>query len=282
MEVREDHSTFVLNVILLSRGFFHMIRMRLLRHGVPRNDIKVKSVHRIVRINPIMELLNASPQRVSRLTVQKDSENRRVQEIVALARKHRIVVTYAPRKTLDRMDRHHQGVVAWVAPKGTSSVSQILADSPLPFLVLLDGVEDPQNLGAIIRTAEGAGVDGIILPERRAAGLTDTVFSVSAGALEHLPVAQVKNLARTMDELRKKDIWLVGAEGGSDLAWYEFDYTGPMALILGSEGKGMRPLIKEKCDVLLSIPLLGKITSLNVSAAAAVFLYEVVRQRRRS
>jgi 23S rRNA (guanosine2251-2'-O)-methyltransferase len=228
-----------------------------------------------------MELLQASPQRISRLTVQKDSDNRRLLEIVDLARKHRIVVTYAPRKTLDRMDRHHQGVVAWVAPKGTASVNQILADSRLPFLVLLDGVEDPQNLGAIIRSAEGAGVDGIILPERRAAGLTDTVFSVSAGALEHLPVAQVKNLARTMDDLRKKDIWLVGAEAGSDLTCYDFDYTGPVAIVLGSEGKGLRPLVKEKCDAVLSIPLLGKITSLNVAAAAAVFMYEVVRQRRR-
>ena len=238
---------------------------------------------RIVRINPLMELLLSSPQRINRLTVQKDSDNRRVQEIVELARKHRIVVTYAPRKTLDRMDRHHQGVAAWVVPKGTSSVNQILADSQLPFLILLDGVEDPQNLGAIIRTAEGAGVDGIILPERRAAGLTDTVFSVSAGALEHMPVAQVKNLARTMDELRKKDIWLVGAEGGSDLTCYDFDYTGPVGVILGSEGKGLRPLIKEKCDAVLSIPLLGRITSLNVAAAAAaVFMYEVVRQRRQS
>ena len=237
-------------------------------------------MHRIIRINPIMELLISSPQRISRLTIQSDSDNRRLQEIVALARNHRIAVTYAPRKALDRMDRHHQGVIAWVAPKGTSSVSQILADSQLPFLVLLDGVEDPQNLGAIIRSAEGAGVDGIILPERRAAGLTDTVFSVSAGALEHMGVAQVKNLARTMDELRKKDIWLVGAEAGSDLAWCDFDYTGPVGLVLGSEGKGLRPLIKEKCDAIVSIPLLGKITSLNVAAAAAVFMYEVVRQRR--
>ena len=237
-------------------------------------------MYRIIRINPIMELLTSSPQRISRLTIQKDSDNRRLQEVVALARNHRIAVTYAPRKTLDRMDRHHQGVIAWVTPKGTSSVSQILADSQRPFLVLLDGVEDPQNLGAIIRSAEGAGVDGIILPERRAVGLTDTVFSVSAGALEHMGVAQVKNLARTMDELRKKDIWLVGAEGGSDLAWCDFDYTGPVGLVLGSEGKGLRPLIKEKCDAIVSIPLLGKITSLNVAAAAAVIMYEVVRQRR--
>jgi 23S rRNA (guanosine2251-2'-O)-methyltransferase len=237
---------------------------------------------RIVRINPLMELMLSSPQRISRLTVQKDSDNRRVQEIVELARKHRIVVTYAPRKTLDRMDRHHQGVAAWVVPKGTSSVNQILADAQVPFLILLDGVEDPQNLGAIVRTAEGAGVDGIILPERRAAGVTETVFSVSAGALEHMPVAQVKNLARTMGELRKKDIWLVGAEGGSDLTCYDFDYTGPVAIVLGSEGKGLRPLIKAKCDAVLSIPLLGKISSLNVSAAAAVFMYEVVRQRKQA
>lgn len=243
---------------------------------------KVRPVFRIVRINPLMELLHSSPQRISRLTVQKDSDSGRVQEIVDLARKSRIVVTYAPRKTLDRIDRHHQGVAAWVVPKGTSSVNQILADSRLPFLLLLDGVEDPQNLGAIIRTAEGAGADGIILPERRAAGLTDTVFSVSAGALEHMPVAQVKNLARTMDELRKKDIWLIGAEGGSDLSCYDFDYTAPVAIVMGSEGKGLRPLIREKCDAVLSIPLMGKMTSLNVSAAAAVFMYEVVRQRRQA
>ncbi|MFQ6109511.1 MAG: 23S rRNA (guanosine(2251)-2'-O)-methyltransferase RlmB, partial [Candidatus Aminicenantales bacterium] len=157
----------------------------------------------------------------------------------------------------------------------------ILSSSPVPFLVLLDGVEDPQNLGAIIRAAEGAGVDGIIIPERRAVGLTEVVSSVSAGALEHVRIARVKNLARTMEELKTREIWIVGAEGGAQEPWYEFDYTHPVALVFGSEGRGLRPLVKKKCDRILSIPLLGRITSLNVASAASIFLFEVVRQRMR-
>ena len=171
-------------------------------------------------------------------------------------------------------------MVAVVAPKTLVSVAAMLEATPLPFLVLLDCIEDPQNLGAIIRTAEGAGVDGIILPEKRAAGLTDTVFSISAGALEYLQVAQVTNLARTMEELRDKGIWLVGAEGGREKLWYDFDYTLPVALVMGSEGKGLRELVRKKCDIILSLPLLGDMTSLNVASAAAVFMYEVVRQRQ--
>lgn len=212
--------------------------------------------------------------------VQKDSGHKRIKEILSLARAQRIPVVFVPKKHLDRHDRHHQGVVAVVAPKALVSVATMLEATTLPFLVLLDGIEDPQNLGAIIRTAEGAGVDGIILPERRAAGLTDTVFSVSAGALEYLQVAQVTNLARTMEELRDKGIWLVGAEGGSEKLWYDFDYTLPVALVMGSEGKGLRELVGKKCDIILSLPLLGDMTSLNVAAAAAVFMYEVVRQRK--
>ena len=235
---------------------------------------------KICRINPIIETLTSSPQRISRILVQKDSGHKRIKEILSMARAQRIPVVFVPKKHLDRHDRHHQGVVAVVAPKAFVSVATMLDAAHLPFLVLLDGIEDPQNLGAIIRTAEGAGADGIILPERRAAGLTDTVFSVSAGALEYIQVAQVTNLARTMEELRAKGIWLVGAEGGSEKLWYDFDYTLPVALVMGSEGKGLRELIRKKCDIILSLPLLGEMTSLNVAAAAAVFMYEVVRQRQ--
>ena len=150
----------------------------------------------------------------------------------------------------------------------------------IPFLVLLDGIGDPQNLGAIVRTAEGAGVDGIIIPERRSVPLTETVAVVASGALEHVKVARTKNLARTMEELRKKEVWLIGAEEGGDGLWHNFDYTVPIGLVFGSEGKGMRPLVRKKCDKVLSIPLLGTISSLNVAAAAAIFMYEVVRQRK--
>jgi 23S rRNA (guanosine2251-2'-O)-methyltransferase len=166
------------------------------------------------------------------------------------------------------------------SPKGEASLEEILARSAKPFVVLLDEVEDPQNLGAIVRSAEGAGVDGLILPERRSAGLTGTVDTVSAGALEHLLVARVPNLVRAMDELKGKGLWLVGAEGSGDEPWYSFDYTGPVGIVLGSEGRGLRPLVRKTCDKVLAIPLAGKVGSLNVAAAAAVFFFEVVRQRQ--
>lgn len=235
---------------------------------------------KISRWNALLEALKSSPQRIHKILIQKDAKRGRISEIIRLARERRIPVFFVPRPKLDRLDRHHQGAVAFLSPKEFDSLESILSSADVPFLVLLDGVEDPQNLGAIIRTAEGAGVDGIILPERRSAGLTEAVSIVSAGALEHLQVARVKNLARTMEDLKKRGMWLVGAEGGREEYWYEFDYRLPVAIVLGSEGKGLRPLIREKCDKVLSLPLLGDITSLNVSAAAAVFLYEVVRQRK--
>jgi 23S rRNA (guanosine2251-2'-O)-methyltransferase len=167
-----------------------------------------------------------------------------------------------------------------LAAKGYETVEDILARAgERPFLLLLDEVEDPQNLGAILRSAEGAGVDGVIIPERRSAGITDTVLTVSAGAAEHLRIARVANLARTMENLKKKGIWLVGAEKEGQGAWHEFDYTQPVGLVLGSEGKGLRALVRKTCDRVLSIPQMGRVNSLNVAAAAAVFLFEVVRQR---
>ena len=185
-----------------------------------------------------------------------------------------------PLKKLNSVDPHHQGAIALLAAKEYAPLDAILSSSEVPFLVLLDGIGDPQNLGAIIRTAEGAGVDGIVIPERRSVLLTETVAEVASGALEHVKVARTKNLARTMDELRKKEVWLVGADSGGEELWHDFDYTTPVGLVFGSEGKGMRRLVRQKCDKVLSIPLLGTITSLNVAAAAAIFMYEVVRQRK--
>ncbi len=167
-----------------------------------------------------------------------------------------------------------------MSAKEYASLDTILNSSENPFLVLLDGIGDPQNLGAIIRTAEGAGVDGIVIPERRAALLTETVAVVASGALEHVKVARTKNLVRTMEELRKKEVWLIGAEEDGDGLWHDFDFTVPVGIVFGAEGKGMRRLVRQKCDKILSIPLLGKISSLNVAAAAAIFMYEVVRQRK--
>ena len=237
-------------------------------------------MRKISRLNSLIEALKSPSSRVNKIFIQKDSKNSKITEIVKLARARQVPIHFVPRERVDRIERGHQGAVALVSPKEFSSVDDILSSSNVPLLILLDGVEDPQNLGAIIRTAEGAGVDGVILPERRSAGLTDAVASASAGALEYLRVARVKNLARTMEELKNRGLWLVGAEGGQDEHWHEFDYSVPVGLVLGSEGKGLRPLIRKKCDKILSIPLLGRITSLNVSAAAAVFLFEIVRQRK--
>lgn len=236
---------------------------------------------KIGRINPLLEALRSSPLRVTKIFIQRDTERKRIAEVVKMARSRRVPVIWVPKGRLDHMDKHHQGVVALSSPKAFTSVESILSVSKNPFLLLLDGVEDPQNLGAIIRTAEGAGVDGLILPERRSAGLSDVVSSVSAGAIEHIKIARVKNLARLMDNLKDKGLWFVGAEGGRHNCWFDFDYTVPLGLVLGSEGKGLRPLVRGKCDMILSIPLLGVVSSLNVASAAAIFMYEVVRQRKK-
>lgn len=237
-------------------------------------------MEKISRLNPLFEIVKACPNRVNKILIQKEKRQKKISEIIQLAKANHIPLLFVPKQKLDRLDRNHQGVVALLTPKEFSSLDSILSSANVPFLVLLDGIEDPQNLGAIIRTAEGAGADGIILPERRTVGLSEAVSLVSAGALEYLKVARVKNLARTMDDLKNRGVWLVGAEAAGKEYWCEFDYKLPVGLVLGSEGKGLRPLIRKKCDKILSIPLLGSITSLNVSAAASIFLYEVVRQRK--
>lgn len=234
---------------------------------------------KVSRLNPLLEVLRHSPKRVHKIFIQKGHERGKIGEILRLAREQNIPFVFVPSAKLDSMAPGHQGVVAFFSARPFASLEEILAGANNPFLVLLDEVEDPQNLGAIIRSAEGAGADGLILPARRSVGLTEAVLSVSAGAAEHLKIARVTNLAQTMEELKKHSLWFVGAEGGRKEYWYEFDYTIPIGIVLGSEGRGLRRLVKEKCDKILSIPLFGHIHSLNVAAAAAIFLFEVVRQR---
>jgi 23S rRNA (guanosine2251-2'-O)-methyltransferase len=226
-----------------------------------------------------LETIKQSPQRVNKLLIQRDSKKAKIAEIVEIASSKQIPFSLVPRKNLEKLDKNHQGVVAFLAPKPYASFESIVSSARHPLFVLLDGIEDPQNLGAIIRSAAGAGADGVIIPERRSAGLSNTVSVVSTGALEYISVARVKNLARTMDDLKSRGIWLVGAEGEAQENWYEFDYTLPVGLVFGSEDKGLRPLIQRKCDKVLSLPLSGSVNSLNVASAASVFLYEVVRQR---
>lgn len=239
-------------------------------------------MEKITRLNSLLETVRHNPERINKILIQEGAKKEKISEIIFWARKNRIPFAFLSAKRLQGIERNHQGAVAFLAAKEYSTMDSILASPGVPFLVLLDGIEDPQNLGAIIRTAEGAGADGILLPERRAAALSGAVASVAAGALEHMKVARVKNMARTMEELKKKGLWLVGAEGGGPFPWHDFDYTLPVGLVFGSEGKGLRRLVREKCDKILSLPFFGKITSLNVAAAAAIFMYEVVRQRKRS
>jgi len=227
-----------------------------------------------------LEAVRYSPERVNKILIQDGATKGKIAEIVRWAKKNRIPFFYSPQKKLNAIDPHHQGAIALLAAKAYARLDSILQSTKTPFLLLLDSIEDPQNLGAIIRTAEAAGVDGIVIPERRSVLLTETVASVASGALEHVNVARVKNMTRAMEELKNLGVWLIGAEGGKQGLWHDFDYSLPVALVFGSEGKGMRPLVEQKCDLVLSIPLLGEINSLNVAAAAAIFMYEVVRQRK--
>jgi len=237
------------------------------------------SVDTVGRLNPIIEILRSASGRVEKIFIQEEKGSHRIAEVIRLAKEQGLPLHFVPKRKLDQVSPGHQGAVILLAAKEYSTLEAMLAGSRNPFLVLLDEIEDPQNLGAIIRSAECAGADGIILPERRSAGVTEAVMEVSAGAAEHLKIARVTNFARTMDELKQKGLWFVGAEGGQKAPWYDFDYTLPVGIILGSEGRGLRRLVREKCDRVLSIPLLGRVNSLNVAAAAAVFFFEVARQR---
>jgi 23S rRNA (guanosine2251-2'-O)-methyltransferase len=236
-------------------------------------------MEKVGRLNPIVEILRSSSGRVQKVLIQKEKGLGKIPEVIRLARANDIPFVFVPKHKLDLLAPGHQGAVALLSAKEFSSLEEILAAAKKPFLVLLDEVEDPQNLGAIIRSAEGAGADGILIPERRSAGLSEAALSVSAGAAEHIKIARIKNLAQTMDELKKHGLWLVGAEGSGREMWYDFDYTIPVGIVLGSEGRGLRHLTREKCDKVLSIPLFGRLNSLNVAAAATVFFFEVVRQR---
>lgn len=234
---------------------------------------------RLGRLNPIIEFLKSSPGRLNKIFVQKEKGHFRIAEIIRLARDNHIPLVFAPREKLDRLYPDHQGAVALLAEKEYVDIEDLLATDKPAFLVILDEVVDPQNVGAIVRSAEGAGADGLIMQERHSAGLTAAVATVAAGALSHLPVARVTNIARAIEWLKDRGIWVVGAAGEARTRWYEFDFTRPVAVVLGSEGYGLRPNIRNKCDALLSLPMLGQVSSLNVGAAAAVFFYEVVRQR---
>jgi 23S rRNA (guanosine2251-2'-O)-methyltransferase len=239
---------------------------------------------RLTGIHAVREALEAS-RSLDSLLVAKGTHGNRIEELVRLARKEGIPVRFEERSQVDRAagTREHQGVVAFVSSSPSANFYDLLKPRPegsAPgLLVLLDGVEDPQNLGAIVRTALAAGAQGIVIPERRAAGLTETVARASAGALAHLPVARVTNLSRAMEEMKEAGYWLVGLDQRAEQQHTSADFTIAVGIVLGGEGKGLHALVRERCDFVVSIPTTGPVRALNVSVAAGVVLFEVVRQR---
>ncbi len=236
-------------------------------------------------VHAVTSVLNKNPGSVTALWVDRDRNDRRSGELLELAVKQGVAARRVPSDLLGEKSQgaRHQGVMAQIDGNVSRdsdwlfNMLETLAGPP--FLLVLDGVTDPHNLGACLRSADAAGVHAVIVPKDRAAGMTPVVRKVASGAAEHLPLVQVTNLARTLTELRSLGVWLIGTDDDADCSLYGIDLTGPLALVMGAEGKGMRRLTRESCDRLVSIPMAGVVSSLNVSVATGVVLFEAIRQR---
>ena len=234
--------------------------------------------------NAVLEVLK-SDREINKILIQKGERTGSINEIIKLAKEKRLVIVETEKNKLDQISitKHHQGVIIYTSPQKYVDVEDILdiakKKDEQPFLVILDGIEDPHNLGSIIRTAEIAGVHGIIIPKRRTALVTETVEKVSVGATNYLPIARVSNLNSTIQYLKKNNVWIIGTDMDARDLHYNTDLSGAVALVIGSEGNGMSRLVKENCDILIKIPMKGNITSLNASVSAGICIYEVVRQR---
>ena len=253
--------------------------------GEPSSSKLSLRMDKLTGIHAVKEALEAQ-RPIDRIAIAKGRQDTRIEEIVQLARQKSIPVRFEGRSQLDRLanSKDHQGVVALAGARAAAALDDILASANQAragLILLLDGVEDPHNLGAIVRTALAAGAHGVVIPERRAAGLTDAVARSSAGALAHLPVAKVTNLARAMEGLKQAGYWLVGLDERAEKTYTEVDYTSPVGIVLGSEGQGLHELTRKRCDFVVSLPTTGPVRSLNVSVAAGVVLFEAIRQRNR-
>ncbi|MGE4214539.1 MAG: 23S rRNA (guanosine(2251)-2'-O)-methyltransferase RlmB [Anaerotignaceae bacterium] len=249
-----------------------------------RNDDKEFNENQVEGRNAMLEVLN-SGRDVEKILIARGNTEGTIRRIVAMATERGIVVQQTDRQRLDDMSqtKNHQGIIGFVSAHQYVEVEDIIKiardKGEEPFIILLDGITDPHNLGAIIRTADASGAHGVVIPKRRSVGLTATVSKTSAGAIEYVPVAKVVNLGNTLDDLKKHGIWVACAEM-TGKAHFDTDMKGPIALVIGSEGEGVSRLVKEKCDFTVSIPMKGQIASLNASVAAALLMYEVVRQRK--
>ena len=234
--------------------------------------------------NAVLELLN-SDRDINKIFVQAGEKHGSINKIIAIAKENRVVVTEVEKSKLDFMSKtnNHQGVIAVVPPFNYCEVEDILdlakQRNEDAFVLILDGIEDPHNLGSIIRTAETAGVHGIIIPKRRSVTVNSTVSKVSAGAVEHMKIARVNNINETIRKLKEHGLWIIGTDMNTNTYYYNQDLKGDIAIVIGSEGFGISRLVKENCDMLVKIPMKGKITSLNASVSAGIIMYEAVKQR---
>lgn len=234
--------------------------------------------------NAVLELLE-SEKDINKIYIQSGEKHGSIMKIIAKAKANGVIVQEVQKRKLDEMStsNNHQGVIAIVPPFQYAEVDDILDEAKKrgeePFIIILDGIEDPHNLGSIIRTAETAGVHGVIIPKRRAASVNATVAKTSAGAVEYMKIARVNNINETIKELKDKGIWICGTDMNTDTLHYEQDYKMPIAIIIGNEGKGISRLTKENCDFFVKIPMKGKISSLNASVSAGIIMYEVVKSR---
>ena len=231
----------------------------------------------IFGINPVLEVLKASPDRVLRLTIDQEKRGRRISEIISMAGSLRIPFSLESSAALDRKSNgeSHQGIIAELSAFDYADLNVVLARNPFR-LILLDGVEDPRNMGAVIRTAEASGADGVIIPSRNNCGITGTVMKASAGAAAHVPICRVTNIVRTMGLLKEKGFWVIGLDMEGDGQLPEDLRPSPLLLIGGGEHRGLRPLVKENCDFLYRLPMRGKVSSLNLSVAVGILIYSLL------
>ncbi|XXM71729.1 23S rRNA (guanosine(2251)-2'-O)-methyltransferase RlmB [Lysinibacillus sphaericus] len=233
--------------------------------------------------NPVIEALK-SGREINKIWIAEGSQKGSIQQVLGLAKEAGVMVQFVPKKKIEQMvAENHQGVVASVAAYEYAEIDDIFDKAAKkgedPFILILDELEDPHNLGSIMRTADAAGAHGIIIPKRRAVGLTSTVAKASTGAIEHIPVARVTNLSRAVDELKDRGVWVAGTDAKGKQDYRQLDGTLPIGLIIGSEGKGMSRILRDKCDFLVQLPMVGRVTSLNASVAASILMYEVYRNR---
>ncbi|AXF56635.1 23S rRNA (guanosine(2251)-2'-O)-methyltransferase RlmB [Salicibibacter kimchii] len=234
--------------------------------------------------NPVFEALHSSAS-VQKIWVAEGVKKGAIQGLVSKAKERNIAINYVPRKKIDQLTgiQNHQGIAASVSAYAFADMDVLFARAAekgqAPFFILLDGIEDPQNLGSILRSADAAGADGVIIPKHGASGLTGAVAKASAGAIEHVPVVKVTNLARTMERLKKEGLWMVGTDASAEADYRTLDGEMPVVLVIGSEGKGMSRLVREACDFLYQIPMAGDVSSLNAAVSCSLLLYEVQRKR---